>query len=418
MTSNENIAVRQTTSAVHEKCVRLAPQMSPKQLERYYGDSSYPKRAKTDGKNPLNMLLEITVSPSMHRLIKYPILSVDNHFGTKRWLIEPHSMLETDFHVQRAFQNFGRDFPTAIWTCCAQKCFAVRAIVCEHSVVFNEVLKIYRGAEALHGQLEGINELIRTRKRGTGGSSLVYTSESRAQRTKEHGTDRQKLQKRLESYDMPVLPYLRGEIAAPNGTQAPEKPFCMHAITQILGVHRNTLYKPVGGQQCVIDNAGVRQRKFRRISSRGLKAISELPGFNCGSDVSCFAALHSDVLRRLWEAFVKIASDLNPEEKEHRFLMNQIFCPLTNTSIRICNTAIAELYTISEPLVASVCLLVHQMCEDPSIEELPVREHGLKRYRERYHPMNLLPEELIERVERHLDMILRPDLAAADGVNV
>lgn len=46
------------------------------------------------------------------------------------------------------------------------------------------------------------------------------------------------------------------------------------------------------------------------------------------------------------------------------------------------------------------------------------REHGRKRYHERNHPMNQLPKEVVENVERHLDMILRPDLAESDAKHV
>ena len=58
------------------------------------------------------------------------------------------------------------------------------------------------------------------------------------------------------------------------------------------------------------------------------------------------------------------------------------------------------------------------MCQDPSIEEPPFREHGMNRYRATNHPLNRFPQQIIEEVERHLDMVLRPDPAGSDGTNV
>ena len=95
-----------------------------------------------------------------------------------------------------------------------------------------------------------------------------------------------------------------------------------------------------------------------------------------------------------------------------------MFCPLPNTSVRVCNNAVSQLYTISEALASSIRLLVHQMCDDPALQDSPFREHGMKRYRERHHPMNRFPPDVIEHIERHLDMILRPDPAASDGTNI
>ena len=184
-------------------------------------------------------------------------------------------------------------------------------------------------------------------------------------------------------------------------------------------MERNFLYKSVYSDKSVIDRAGVRRRKFRRVGSRrGFVEIADLPSFPCGCSSPCFSALLPTVLQKLWDGFKAISSQLSPVEKENRYIMNQLFCPLTNTSVRVCNRSITELYAVSEPVVSALRLVIQQFCEDPSLPEMPVREHGLKKYRERNHPMNRLAEHVVQNVERHLDMILRSDPAASDGSHV
>lgn len=52
------------------------------------------------------------------------------------------------------------------------------------------------------------------------------------------------------------------------------------------------------------------------------------------------------------------------------------------------------------------------------MSEATPKEHGMKRYKERNHLMTKLPRRVLEHVERHLDMLLRPDPAASDERHV
>ena len=397
---------------VQEACIKLAKKLPPSRFESYYGVEARTKRAKLGDNNPLNYLLQLALSPSLNNPRK------EDLYSNSEENLHYHSLLETDAHVQRAFQTFASNFPTAIWTCCSRRCFALVAVLSENTALFNAVLSIHNGANAIHEKLEGVDGLVRTRRRSHGRSSIAHGGKASPNTVTRSETDYKRVRRELRVYVAQCLPYLRGECKAPDGTPAPAKPFCIESICQLLGIQRNVLYRKIQGDACIIDNAGVRQRKFRRIGIRkGFVEINELSKFECGCDIPCFSGLDEDALQRLWNGFKAISAELSPEQKEHRYLMNQMFCPLTNTSVMVCNRAISQLYTISEELVASIRLLVHQTCKDPSIVDLPLREHGLKRYRERKHPLNRFPQEIIEQVEKHLDMILRPDPAAVDGTN-
>ena len=402
-----------------EKCKELLARMDPSVVERYYGSRLNANRRDLTSPDPLGVLLRLALSPAVPRLLKYPVCSSHEPFQSGSSTSEPHSILEMDAQVQRAFETFGRDFPTSVWTCCKARCFALTAALPEHFATFNAIFKIYRLAESFHEQLEKVDGLLPSRKRGIGGSSVIHHSLPRGARTADSGTERQKCLKNLKGFIERVLPFLRAESPAPDGTSPPIMPLCIKAICNLLGVQRSTLYRQGGGELCIVDKAGVRQRKFRRIGSRrGFSEIQQLQNFSCGCDVPCFSGISCDALSRLWDEFKSISCELSPEEKEHRYIMNQLFCPLTNTSVRVCNAAIAQLYTVSEQLISSLRMIVHQLCEDPALWDMPIREHGMKRYRVRHHPINRLPSALVEHVERHLDMVLRPDPAAAHGNNI
>ena len=210
-----------------------------------------------------------------------------------------------------------------------------------------------QNAEELHSQIEGVSFLIPTRQRIRGRSSLIYESKTIPEEEMGCRTDRKRFQQELKLYIRRSLPYLRAECADANGTPSLRHPFCIESICQILGIHRNMLYKPVSKEVCLIDSAGVRPRKFRRIGSRhGFKAICELPRFACGCDIPCWSGLDDRTLQRLWNGFKDIAGQLSPQEKEHRYLMSTLFCPLTNSCVRVFNTATAQLYSYT--LQASV----------------------------------------------------------------
>lgn len=175
MSEIESANPRENNGELFRVCSEILESMDQTQLERYYGNGRRRVSRPTDltgSTDPLQALLDLSLSPSFRRVLKYPIASVKQAYGEGPWISEPHSLLELDAMVTKAFETFGRDFPTAIWTCCQARCFAHMAILPEHSAVFNAILKVYRGAESLHDGIERIDEFLRTRKRGRGALQL------------------------------------------------------------------------------------------------------------------------------------------------------------------------------------------------------------------------------------------------------
>lgn len=56
------------------------------------------------------------------------------------------------------------------------------------------------------------------------------------------------------------------------------------------------------------------------------------------------------------------------------------------------------------------------MCNDPSLEDRAIVRKGLDVYtKSPLHPANRYDDRICERIETHLDMILRADPGASDG---
>ena len=194
--------------AALEKCKEILKHMDPVVAERYYGERASAKRRALEKNDPLSILLKLALSPEIPRVLKYPVFSVQQQFGRSPWISEPHSLLEVDSQVQKAFETFGRDFPTSIWTCCKRRCFALTAVLPEHTSTFNAVFRIYRMAENLYGQLDKVDGFVQSRKRGIGGTSIIHSSSTRSTQTDDSGTDRQKCLRNLKAFVERELPFL------------------------------------------------------------------------------------------------------------------------------------------------------------------------------------------------------------------
>lgn len=170
----------------------------------------------------------------------------------------------------------------------------------------------------------------------------------------------------------------------------------------------------------MIDSAGLRLRQLRPKGIRGTyPSLQSLQDYDCGCDSPCFSDVPQWTLVSEYDEFIKLAKELRPRHKENRFLLNRMFCSLTNSSIRVCNRAISALYTVSESLVADVRLVLDTMCSDPSLQDRPAIINGSARYHyDRSHPINRYPEAIRNKVEGHLDMILRADPAGSSGESV
>ena len=275
-----------------------------------------------------------------------------------------------------------------------------------------------------------MQRLLHTRRKGVGGSDIAYVATSREQREPDRHTDRQNALKSLAKLCKEVLPFLRGEKSAPNCTVYPQIKLCTEAICCLLGVSRNFLYrrKPAShGNICqeeelssIVDDAGARQRQYRRCGLRkGYPDVSGLTTYQCGCESPCFAELPLWRLHNEYRDFSEIARQLNPRRKENRYLLNVKFCPLSNSPVSFCDNSLATLYTVSEGVISDIRTILNQMCTNPSIDRKQVLLDGCLGYRKNFtHRLNKFPDSVREKVETNLDMIIRPDPGASDGVNV
>lgn len=275
--------------------------------------------------------------------------------------------------------------------------------------------------------------LFASRRRGIGGSGLNYVNETRRDRSIVDNvvgpdlTDRINSSLRYYDYCREVLPFLKGKQALADGTPSPEKKFCMKAICAILGCCLTYLYRPrkdlrfrlASGEEevlCIMDVSGMRERQQRRNGSReGFPSLGELQEYECGCHFSpCWEVLPVQNLCKLWEDFSKLAQPTNTcsaREREQQYLINHMFCPLTNDVVRTCDEAISE-------LVAELRIIVYAICRDSTVLSRPLRQHGMKVYRKTHHPMNRLPAAVRRRYEQGLDMVLRADPAATGSITM
>ena len=95
-----------------------------------------------------------------------------------------------------------------------------------------------------------------------------------------------------------------------------------------------------------------------------------------------------------------------------------LFCPLISSVVDTCDIAIGELLATSPRLIGRCRLVVQKLLARPYLlsdsRVLPI--HGMQTYRKRVHPANRIPEELRSSIFSCLDMALRADPSAADGV--
>ena len=287
-------------------------------------------------------------------------------------------MLDLEMRVRQAIYSFGAYFPPSIWTCCRRGCFALLACEPDQIRLLEEVLKIHFIADGLHSQIENVQRLVKTRRKGIGGSNLVYVAPSRQDRESDHATDRQKALKQLSEFTTEVIPFLRGQKDAPSGTKRPQNKLCTEAICCLLGVSKNFLYRrklfrtESGAEDqllSTVDRAGVRLCQYRRCGLRtGYPDINELPNFECGCDSPCLAEVPLWLLHTEYNEFSSIAQQLNPRKKENRYLLNVMFCPLLNSPLRYCDKSLANLYTISEGVISDVRMILERLCSDPKLD--------------------------------------------------
>lgn len=142
-----------------------------------------------------------------------------------------------------------------------------------------------------------------------------------------------------------VLPFLYGRANSLSGTRCPKKKLGTKAICCVLGVSRQFIYSrksksdsPLAGDNeltSILDTAGLRLRQHRRTGERlGYCPLEFLKDFECGCDQPCFSEVPLSRLESEFNAFSKLSQELRPRQKENRFLLNVMFCPLSNCTVR------------------------------------------------------------------------------------
>ena len=93
-------------------------------------------------------------------------------------------------------------------------------------------------------------------------------------------------------------------------------------------------------------------------------------------------------------------------------------CSLFST-IRYCDTALACLDTVSEGVIRDVQMVLQKICSDSSSESQVLLQNGVAGYTKHpLRPINRYSDAIRSKIEPHMDMILRADHGASDGVNI
>lgn len=347
---------------------------------------------------------------------------------------ELSEFMKMEQRVEVAFRIHCRRFPTSIWHCCRHACFADIATDPMKYPLFGELIQIHEYAEKCHSEAERLGLYVGGRRKGTGTSNVAFVTASRAERESQcggrSGTNREIALREFAKFVVEVLPFLYGSADAPSGTSRPARKICTNAICCLLGVSKTSLYhrkyilNPDTASEdeltSLIDIAGLRLRQHRR---NGIRAnyppLNSLQRYDCGCDVPCFIDIPQWTLVTEYNEFIKLAKQLKPRHKETCFLLNRLFCPLSNSSLNVCNRALSALYTVSEARIADVRRAVGEMCENSNDDDTALLSDPSTMYNyQRNHPMNRYSTEIRERIETHLDMVLRADPAGSIGESV
>lgn len=325
-------------------------------------------------------------------------------------------------------------FPTSIWNCCRRFCFTSIAIDPDKILLFEELRLIHEVAEQMHESINNESDLLERRERGIGCSTVGYVAPTRVRRENvlesQSSTNSKTALQNFANFVLKVLPFLSGKEDAPSGTKCPSERLCTQAICCLLSVSRKFLYGRKKGLpstepseqelSSIVDAAGTRLRQHRRVGNRrGYPSILELPSYDCGCSEPCLGGLNVVYLTNEYRAFSRCSQEFNPRRKENRFLLNVMFSPLSMAPTKVCDSALSALYTVSKGHISDVRTALDTMCSNPSIEHRAFIEGGVEGYRKHgMHPMNRYPDHIREKVENHLDMVLRADPAGANGLNV
>lgn len=423
--------------SVEQKLAAVIESSSPALLEQYFGEEQNDAEKSEITSRIGIFMLKMSQDPDIRRLLNLAIVDDDDlRDGAAKEVAQAKVLdfMTMEKKAQAAYRAHGDRFPTAIWHCCRKLCFATIAMDPQQMLLLDEIIFIHNYANRCHAANEKIACSVERRRRGIGTSTVAFVSSSREQREgssgETRGTGRQKGLREFANFVFEVLPFLYSQVDSPTGTARPKTKLCTQAICCLLGVSRNFLYNRTSVQNLqnasedeltsLIDSAGVRLRQRRRNGERhGYPSLPNLQTYNCGCDTPCFASIPQWTLASEYNEFIKLARQLRPRLRENRFLLNRLYCPLSNSTTRVCNRALSVLYTVSESLIADVRRVLDAMCSDPLQQDRPLLSDVALRYQyDHTHPMNRYGNDIREKVESHLDIVLRADPAGWNGASV
>lgn len=419
-------------SDINDECVRIVASLPDELREHYFGKGWHPRT----NPSPFPFLIS-TVKPngSVSNILRRPVSRQSEGANAKLFTTcGSKDICAYRSKAQLAIDLHGNNFPSAIWTCCRKICFATLAVEQSYPNTFEATLQIHQMALRLLSDVDNARTAVPTRLNGIGGSSLTHSAPTRARGSETMMNDRQKAMATFHKFCKNVMPWLLD--LRDRESPVPSLPggFCIASICCILSCTRKMIYgrrnvtaliedDDANDPGSIIDQAGMRQRHFRRIGSRrGYPELSELPNFNCGCVTPCFANTPLTRLQNEYGHFSKLSQQLQPQAKENQYLLDDMFSPFTNSTVGTCNNALSALYTISESVIVDCRRVLQRLCNAAVDEDLVgansqivSRPHGMLAYRMANHPMNRLSDEMRFSVERYLDSFLRPDPAGTDG---
>lgn len=219
----------------------------PELLRQYFGEDQNSEDQVLVTNRLGRFLLRLSEDKDMCASFENAIVDINN--STTDTSDEKVALfMEREKRAQVAYKVHGDRFPSPIWHCCKNVCFATIATDPMQLMVLSELIDIHKYAERCQRAVEDPVAVIEGRRPGIGTSKIGHVAPSRGEREAGsavfHGTERQKALREFAKFVLEVLPFLYGDADSPSGIR-PKKKLCTNAICCILGVSRNFLYNVV-----------------------------------------------------------------------------------------------------------------------------------------------------------------------------
>lgn len=216
---------------------------------------------------------------------------------------------------------------------------------------------------------------------------------------------------------------------AGNGLRRPNIPFCRKTICCLLEISRNMLWKAKMGTcgalcdgdvvNSIVDMAGVRMSAWRWNKSRkGFPSLKDLHVFECGFDLKLLYIIPPEYIKHEYNSFWERTKQPNCTELENRHNLKFLFCPTTNSTVCICERSIGVIFTMDWKQIPRGREIINSIIMNYRFIDMD--QIALCTSKDKYprrNPMNRIPDTCRRRIESQLNMFLRPDPRAKDGVN-